>query len=45
MRAAVTNVLDEDPPFVNNGSLTNTDEATYRLLGRTYFLELRYGLQ
>jgi iron complex outermembrane receptor protein len=45
VRAAITNVLDEDPPYVNGGSLTNTDDATYRLLGRTYFLELRYALK
>jgi iron complex outermembrane recepter protein len=40
VRAAITNVTDEDPPFVNFGA--NTNYATYRLLGRTYFVELRY---
>ena len=45
VRAAITNVLDEDPPFVAGDSIANTDTATYRLLGRTYFLELRYRLQ
>ena len=45
VQAAITNVFDQDPPFVNSGSLTNTDEATYQLLGRTYFLELRYALK
>jgi outer membrane receptor protein involved in Fe transport len=44
VRAAISNVFDKDPPFVNSGSFANTDEATYRLLGRTYFLELRYSL-
>jgi iron complex outermembrane recepter protein len=40
LRAAITNVTDRDPPFVNNGSEANTDPTTYRLLGRTYYLEL-----
>jgi outer membrane receptor protein involved in Fe transport len=41
VRAAITNVTDEDPPYVNI-SPGNTDAATYRLLGRSYFLEFRY---
>jgi outer membrane receptor protein involved in Fe transport len=45
LRAAITNAFDQDPPFVNSGSMTNTDDATYQLLGRTYFLELRYALK
>jgi hypothetical protein len=36
-------VTNEDPPFVNLASAANTDAGTYRLLGRTYFLELRYA--
>ncbi len=43
LRAAITNVTNEDPPFVNLASAANTDAGTYRLLGRTYFLELRYA--
>ena len=42
VRAAISNVTDQDPPFVNGESAGNTDAGTYRLLGRTYFLELRY---
>ena len=42
VRVAITNVTDEDPPFVNLASPANTDAGSYRLLGRTYFLELRY---
>jgi outer membrane receptor protein involved in Fe transport len=42
VRAAITNLTDEDPPFVNLASPANTDPGAYRLLGRTYFLELRY---
>ncbi len=42
VRTAITNLTDEDPPFVNLMSIANTDAGTYRLLGRSYFLELRY---
>ena len=45
VRAAITNVTDEDPPFVDNESNANTDAGTYPLLGRTYFVELRYALR
>jgi iron complex outermembrane recepter protein len=41
VRAAITNVTDEDPPYLNIAP-ANTDVATYRLLGRSYFLEFRY---
>jgi iron complex outermembrane recepter protein len=41
VRAAITNVTDEDPPYVNIAP-ANTDVATYRLLGRSYFLELSF---
>ncbi len=44
IRAGITNVTDEDPPFLSQHQPANTDVATYRLLGRTYFLELRYVL-
>lgn len=44
VRAAITNVTDEDPPYLNIAP-ANTDAATYRLLGRTYFLELRYHFE
>jgi outer membrane receptor protein involved in Fe transport len=43
VRAVISNVFDEDPPFINSGSIENTDPGTYRLLGRTYFLELKYA--
>lgn len=46
VRAAITNITDEDPPYVNIiGAPANTDVATYRLLGRTYFFQLRYQFQ
>ena len=43
LRAVISNVTDEDPPYLNIAP-ANTDVATYRLLGRSYFLELRYHL-
>ena len=43
-RAAITNVTDEDPPYLNIAP-ANTDTATYRLLGRTYFLKLSYRFE
>ncbi|HEV8332681.1 MAG TPA: TonB-dependent receptor [Steroidobacteraceae bacterium] len=45
LRAAMTNVTDEDPPFVDNQVDANTDAGTYPLLGRTYFVELRYAFR
>jgi outer membrane receptor protein involved in Fe transport len=42
LRAVISNVTDEEPPFVDNGALGNTDVATYPLLGRTFYLEARY---
>jgi iron complex outermembrane receptor protein len=44
VRAAISNVTDEDPPYLNIAP-ANTDVSTYRLLGRSYFLELRYRVQ
>ena len=40
----ISNVTDEDPPYLNIAP-ANTDVATYRLLGRSYFLQLSYQLQ
>jgi outer membrane receptor protein involved in Fe transport len=44
VRAGITNVSNEDPPYLDI-TPGNTDVATYRLLGRTYFFELRYQVQ
>jgi iron complex outermembrane receptor protein len=44
VRAAISNVTDEDPPYLNIAP-ANTDVSTYRLLGRSYFLELRYQVE
>jgi len=44
VRAVITNVTDEDPPYLNIEP-ANTDVSTYRLLGRSYVLELRYQVE
>jgi outer membrane receptor protein involved in Fe transport len=41
LRAGVSNLSDHDPPFLNEGA-ANTDPATYRLLGRTWFVQLEF---
>ena len=41
LRFGVDNVTGKDPPFVDNNSAGNTDAASYRLLGRTYFAGVR----
>jgi iron complex outermembrane receptor protein len=43
LQAAVTNVTDKAPPFINTGLPENTEPGTYRLLGRTFFLGLRHA--
>jgi len=43
VRAGVNNLTNEDPPFTAGNA--NTDPPTYRLLGRTYFLQLSYALE
>ena len=42
LRAGVSNLSDQDPPFLNEGA-ANTDPATYRLLGRTWFMQLEFA--
>ena len=38
----IVNLMDEDPPFVGDGSRSsaNTDPFTYDILGRRYFLNV-----
>jgi outer membrane receptor protein involved in Fe transport len=43
VRAGVNNLADRDPPYGNGQANTNT--ATYRLLGRTYFLQVSYAMK
>jgi outer membrane receptor protein involved in Fe transport len=45
IRAGINNLTDRDPPFLSSGGEANTDPATYRLLGRTYFLQVSYAMK
>jgi outer membrane receptor protein involved in Fe transport len=45
LRIGVSDLTNRDPPFVNNSPQGNTDPATYRLLGRTFFADLRLSLR
>ncbi|GHA11348.1 TonB-dependent receptor [Arenicella chitinivorans] len=38
----VTNLTDEEPPYIDSGFNGNTDPATYRLFGRGYYLRLNW---
>ena len=38
----VTNVTDEEPPFIETGFNGGTDPSTYRLFGRGYYLRLNW---
>ena len=42
--AGVENLLDEEPPLFPSYSQANTDPSQYDVLGRRYFLNLRYRL-
>jgi len=44
LRFGVNNLTDEQPPFVNTSD-ANTDTATYRLLGRLWFVQFEYDLR
>ena len=43
IRAGINNLTDRDPPYSRGEG--NTNEATYRLLGRTYFLRVSFTLK
>jgi outer membrane receptor protein involved in Fe transport len=39
----ITNIFDNDPPFINGEFNSGTDVDTYRLLGRSWFAEIRHN--
>jgi iron complex outermembrane receptor protein len=43
-RFGVNNFTNQQPPFLVFGTDANTDTSIYRLLGRTYFVAVRYKL-
>ena len=36
----ITNITDEEPPFIEIGFNATTDPATYRMFGRGYYLRI-----
>jgi iron complex outermembrane recepter protein len=45
LRAGVTNLTDEDPIIYPSNQQSNTDPATYDVLGRRYFVSATYSFQ
>jgi iron complex outermembrane receptor protein len=43
--AGVTNLTDEEPPYIDTGFNANTDPSTYRLFGRGYYLRLTQNFE
>lgn len=43
--AGITNVTNEEPPFIEVGFNASTDPATYREFGRGYYLRLKWDMQ
>jgi outer membrane receptor protein involved in Fe transport len=40
LTAGVTNITDEEPPFIDPGFNASTDPNTYRVFGMGYFLRV-----
>jgi outer membrane receptor protein involved in Fe transport len=45
LTAGVTNLTDEEPPYIEVGFNATTDPATYRLFGRGYFVRLSHSFE
>jgi outer membrane receptor protein involved in Fe transport len=43
LRVGVDNVTDEDPPLVPSWNQANTEASQYDVLGRRYYVRLRYS--
>jgi len=41
----ITNLTDEEPPYIEIGFNATTDPATYRMFGRGYFLRLAHSFE
>jgi len=39
----ITNILDNDPPFILSGFNANTDSDTFRMLGRSWFARVTHN--
>jgi iron complex outermembrane recepter protein len=44
LSGGVTNLTDEEPPWIDVGFNAKTDVSTYRLFGRGYYLRLTYNV-
>lgn len=44
-QAGITNITDEEPPFIEIGFNATTDPSTYRTMGRGYYLRLQYRFE
>jgi len=38
----ITNITDEEPPYINAGFNASTDPSTYRMFGQGYYLRLKW---
>ncbi len=45
VQAGITNITDEEPPFIEVGFNATTDPSTYRMMGRGYFVRLGYSFE
>jgi len=45
LQAGVTNITDEEPPFIEIGFNATTDPSTYRTMGRGYYLRAQYNFE
>ena len=45
LRAGITNLTDEDPVIYPSNQQSNTDPATYDVLGRRYFVAATYTFE
>jgi outer membrane receptor protein involved in Fe transport len=43
LRVGIENATDEDPPLFPSGTQFNTDPSQYDILGRRYYMSLRYS--
>ena len=44
LSAGITNITDEEPPYLDVGFNANTDPSTYRMFGQGYYLRLKWSL-
>ena len=45
IQAGVTNITDEEPPFVEIGFNATTDPSTYRTMGQGYYVRMKYAFE